>query len=435
MSEAARADVWGERFGADAVATDDALYRYAAAGVLPGCVLQPGDAEEVAAAVRIARELRLALVPAGRATHLDVGHPPQRYDAALSTRRLARIVAHEAGDMTVTAEAGVTVGALQYALAAERQWLPIDPPCAAEMTIGGLIAADRSGPMRFAYGKVRDWLLGVRVVTADGVAVRGGGRVVKNVAGYDLPKLFAGSFGTLGIIVEATFKVRPLPEAEALFGWPAATFAQALTRARAVAASPVFPTLLEAINDPAGESLGLDSGPCLVIGCAGTAAHLDEQERRLAALSDGAAQRSDGERAGAVRRALADFSQPANEDGIVARLSALPTALEPLLGALETAAAARGIVAEIAAHAGSGVAWCQLLGAVQAAALAELADWLRAQARERDGWVVFESLPAELQGQVDPWGFDAPARRLMGGIKRALDPAGLFSPGRFVGGI
>jgi glycolate oxidase FAD binding subunit len=289
--------------------------------------------------------------------------------------------------------------------------------------------------LRFAYGKVRDWLLGVRVVTADGACVRGGGRVVKNEAGYDLPKLFAGSFGTLGVIVEATLKVRPLPDAEALFVWPAATFEQTLTRARTVAASPVFPTLLEAINDPAGESLGLDTGPCLVIGCAGAAAHLDEQERRLGALSERAARRIDGERGGALRRALADFSQPANEDGIVARLSALPTALEPLLSQVETAAAAHGIVAEIAAHAGSGVAWCQLLGAPEAYVLAELAAHLRALARERAAWVVFESLPAALCGRVDPWGFEAPARRLMAGIKRALDPAGVFSPGRFVGGI
>ena len=424
-----------DRLGADAVDDSEATYRYAAAGVVPSCIVAPADAAGVAAAVRLAREAQLALVPAGRATHLEIGHPPRRYDAALSTRRMARIIAHEAGDMTVTVEAGVTIGALQYALAAERQWLPLDPPRAAEMTVGGLIAADRSGPLRCAYGKVRDWLLGVRVVMADGACVRGGGRVVKNVAGYDLPKLFAGSFGTLGVIVEATFKVRPLPDAEAMFVWPTPTFADALSCARRTTAAPLFPTVLEAINDPAGESIGVETGPCLVIGCDGATAHLEEQERRLEALSDGAARRIDSERAAALRRALADFSQPANEDGIVVRLSALPSALAALLGTVETAAAERGIVCEIAAHAGNGVAWCQLLGAAELSALAEFADWLRKRGREHAAWVVFESLPEGLRGWVDPWGFDAPARQLMTGIKRALDPDDVFSPGRFVGGI
>ena len=182
------------------------------------------------------------------------------------------------------------------------------------------------------------------------------------------------------------------------------------------------------------ESLGIDSRPCLVIGCAGAPAHLDEQERRLHALSDGAAQRCGDERRG-LRRALSDFSQPAAEDGLVARVSALPTVLGALLPQIEVTAQRRGLVAEIAAHAASGVAWCQLLGAADVEPLAEIAGWMRAAARQRGAWVVFEALPEGLRGRLDPWGFDAPALRLMGGVKRALDPTGVFSPGRFVGGI
>src|SRR5262245_9212476 len=200
---------------ADAIDASTDRYRYAAAGVLPEYVLSPRSIADAAAAIRTASTTGMALIPAGNATHLDVGHPPRRYDAALCTRRLDRILAHDAADMTVTAEAGMTLSALAGVLASQRQWLPLDPACQNDMTIGGLIAADRSGPLRFAYGKVRDWLIGVRVVTADGQVIRGGGRVVKNVAGYDLPKLFAGSFGSLGLVVEATFKVRPLPEREA----------------------------------------------------------------------------------------------------------------------------------------------------------------------------------------------------------------------------
>jgi len=423
-----------DRLAAGAVDTGD-VYRYTASGAVPGCVIEPHSVDELANAVRAAREGGLALIPAGNGTHLDIGWPPRRYDAALSTRRLDRIVAHDAADMTVTAEAGVTLGELARVLAAAGQWLPLDPARSEEMTIGGLIAADRSGPLRFGFGKVRDWLIGITVVTADGERIRGGGRVVKNVAGYDLPKLFAGSFGTLGAIVEASFKVRPLPESEALFIWPARTLAQGLDAALRTLTSSILPVLMEAVNDAAAEALGLDASTSLVIGCAGAAPHLDEQERRLRELSGGEAYRVRDERTRALRRALSGFSQPENDEGVVARISARPTELATCLPAVERAAAERGMVCEIAAHAGSGVAWCQLLGAPNERLLAEMCGWLRTTARERGVWLVFESLPPGLRAAVDPWGFDEPALRLMRGIKQALDPSSVFSPGRFVGGI
>lgn len=421
--------------GDAAVLDGDAVWRLSAAGAVPVCVIEPADAEQVVAAVAAAAPQRLALLPAGNGTHLGIGWPPAAPAAALTTRRLGRILAHDAGDMTVRVQAGVTVEALNAALAAAGQWLPLDPPRAQAMTIGGLIAADRNGPLRLGYGGVRDWLIGVRAVMADGALVRGGGEVVKNVAGYDLPRLFAGSFGTLGVIVEATFKVRPRVAGMAVCEWTAPSVRDALARAAALLAGDVQPVLLEAVNESAAEALGLDSGASLLVGCAGSPAHLDEQAARIATLSGGAAVRHAGERGDALLRALREFSQPADEDALVIRLSVLPTALAPLVAEIEAAAAAARVVAEIAAHAGNGVAWCQLLGAPDEAALRGVAEAARAAARRLGGWAVFESLPAELRGQLDPWGFDTPALAIMRRVKAALDPGGVFSPGRFVGGL
>jgi len=423
------------RLGGAAVLGGDAVWRFDAAGSAPACVIEPADVDGVCAAVRAAAELELALVPAGNGTHLGIGWPPRRYDAALTTRSLTRILRHDAADMTVRVEAGVTLAALNDALAAAGQWLPIDPPRADAMTIGGLIAADRRGPLRLAHGGVRDLLLGLRAVSADGVLIRGGGDVVKNVAGYDLPKLFTGSYGTLAVLVEASFKVLPRPAHALLFEWTAPDLGAALQRARAVVESDVLPVLLEAVNEPAAESLGLDSGASLLIGCAGSQAHVDEQARRVAALSGGAAQRHVPERGEALRRALREFSQPADDDGLVVRISALPTALPAILAVAEAAAQQRRVVAEIASHAGSGTAWCQLLGAPSDAALTEVAAAVRGAARQHGGWAVFEAIPAGLRASLDPWGFDAASLPLMRRVKDVLDPRGTFSPGRFVGGI
>lgn len=421
--------------GDEMVREGEAVWRLSAAGRPPLCVLEPVDVDQVAAAVRAVARRGVALVPAGNGTHLGIGWPPARTTVALSTRRLTGRPAHDAGDMTVRVDAGVTVGALAGVLEAAGQWLPLDPPRAEAMTIGGLVAADRNGPLRLGFGTVRDWLIGVRAVMADGAVVRGGGQVVKNVAGYDLPRLFAGSFGTLGVLVEAIFKVRPRLADFALCEWTAPSLSEALARAQAVMASDLRPVLLEAVNESAAEALGLDSGASLLIGCAGSAAHLAAQAQRLAALSDGAAVRHAPERGDALLRALREFSQPADDDALVIRLSTLPTALAALAAEVERGAASARVVAEIAAHAGSGIAWCQLLGAPDDAALIQLAEAARAAARRHGGWAVYESLPAELRGHLDPWGFDAPALTVMRRVKMALDPRGLFSPGRFVGGL
>jgi glycolate oxidase FAD binding subunit len=417
----------------DSVAAGDSVWRYSCAGVAPHCVVTPRSVEEVCDAVRLAAASHFAVVPCGHGTHLYIGSPPRKYDAALSVRRLDRIVAYDASDLTVTVEAGATLQGLNARLAQTDQWLPLDPSYGDSITVGGLVAADRNGPIRLAYGKARDLLLGVKVVTADGEVLRGGGRVVKNVAGYDLPKLFVGSFGTLGVIVEASFRVWPRPAQQRVFVWPAPSVADAVERGLMLLRSGVTPILLEALNANAGEAVGVGSA-ALVVGCAGCEAEVQAEEKKLGELLPDLEVVEDRE-AEALHKALAAFPQPMSEDALVARVSVLSSDLARLLRRFEGEAEGRGVTLEVAAHVGNGVAWCQMAGPFAPLDFALCAEAMRIQTRAADGWLVFEALPPGLQGRFDAWGFNETALPLMRRVKSALDPGGLFSPGRFVGGI
>src|SRR6185503_14209090 len=199
-----------------------------------GEVARPSDVSGVRDIVRAAADRGAAILATGLGAHLDIGAPPQRLDVLLHLDGLDRVVDQQAADMTITAEAGCSLGRLDATLASAGQWLPLDPPSFEQTTVGGLVAANLAGPLRASQGTVRDLLLGIRIVDAEGALVAGGGKVVKNVAGYDLPKLHVGALGTLGVIVEATFKVRPRPEREEAAVISASTHADAATIGLAV---------------------------------------------------------------------------------------------------------------------------------------------------------------------------------------------------------
>ncbi len=417
------------QFGADAVSDDTAAFTIA--GRAPACVVRPSQVEQVGELLGLATKRDWAVIPVGNATHLHVGAPPAQYDIALSLQRLARIVAHEAADMTVTVEAGVTLGALNTALAQARQWLPLDPPLAEQVTIGGLIAADLNGPLRLSQGKVRDLLIGITVVLADGSIAKAGGRVVKNVAGYDLGKLFAGSFGTLGVIVEATFKIRPRPEQTRVLWITTYDDQDAAELALTLLDAKLAPLFVEVLNTTAAAACGQTSGG-IAIALGGIAEELDAQQAVIVDYCGQSARVCDDHEATQVTHWLREFPRQAPAT-LTARVSLLPTELAGLLPRLTPEAAKRGLEAAVVAHAGNGVARLHLRGEETQAAL--FIEWLRIAVRARGGWVVFDSLPVGLHGQVEPFGYRTAALSLMEGIKRQLDPRGTLSPGRFVGGI
>jgi glycolate oxidase FAD binding subunit len=421
--------------GPDAAANGDRTRALAVDGMTPSCVVSPATTDELRRCVAAIAAADGALIPCGTGSRLAVGRPPRRYDVALSTRRLQRVLAHEAADMTVSVEAGVGLAELNALVGEAGQHLPLDPPHPERTTIGGLIATDASGPLRWSQGKVRDLLIGITVVLADGTLVKGGGRVVKNVAGYDLMKLFTGSYGTLAIIVEATFKVRPLPERTATIIVPAATTAAATATALALLSAPLAPLSVDVVNGAAARHCGLD-GPAAVVGCGGLEAEITVQAERLRThCGDREVRLCDMAQGSQLRVALRDWPAGGN-DSVGCRLSVLPSRLPEVLPRLEDEARRHGFDLALLSHVGNGVAVLRL-DRVDAAteALPQFADGLRATLRAAGGWAVFDLLSTALKARVDPWGADIPGLELMRRIKQTLDPHARLSPGRFVGGI
>jgi glycolate oxidase FAD binding subunit len=365
------------------------------------------------------------------------------------------VLEHHATEMTVTVAAGCTLATLDAVLAPAGQWLPLDPPRAARTTIGGLVAANLSGPLRASQGTARDLLLGVEVVAADGSRVRGGGKVVKNVAGYDLPKLHIGAFGSLGAIVAATFKVRPRPECEQAIAIACSSAAQA-GEVALQARDAVEPLWLEvaAGADLAREKLlaGLTvepiSGALVVAGVGGIADEVEDGAARLLRLArSGGLEHRRIEDGRSLRERLAARAAP--DGGLVLRAATLPTEVGRWSGLLHRFPGSAEPL-DVAAHAASGIVRAILPGERTAAASRDAVQGLRDSLEDTGGSLVFERGATQLSSRdgqrIDPWGnpgraFTTPegqptaAASLMRGVKRALDPSGIFAAGRLPGGL
>ncbi len=190
---------------------------FAVDGKVPTYVVYPSSAEQVAAVLKSCADHALAVIPCRNGTKLGIGNPPIRYDVALSLKDLNQVWYYEPADLTVSVEPGMKLADFQHFVGRHKLWLPLDPPGGERASLGGILAANASGPLRVAYGGPRDMVIGMKIATTEGKIVKTGGRVVKNVAGYDMGKLLIGSYGTLGVIVEASFKLYPLPAASATF--------------------------------------------------------------------------------------------------------------------------------------------------------------------------------------------------------------------------
>jgi glycolate dehydrogenase FAD-binding subunit len=426
--------------GAPHVLTGVECSPYVVEGRAPEAVVFPGTREEVAAALAVAVEQRVPVTPWGGGTKMWVGSPPSRIGMVLALKRLDRILEHEPGDLTVTVEAGVPFDRLQAELGKRGQWLSLDPAASDRATVGGILASDASGPRRHLYGTARDLVIGLTVVGADGRLVRGGGKVVKNVAGYDLPKLYIGSFGTLGILVEATFKLRPRADVDRLVIARFDRLKDAGQGARAVLGSDLIPSALELVDGETLRRLGEGGGAALLVGLDGIAPQVEwevaELDRLLGPLGLGGCRVLDGPERDETWRTLGGLGRPGH-DGVAAvmKWAVLPTQVAELMDAGAVAARRHGLGAALAAHAGMGLVTAILSGGADpGAVVATLTEW-RALANGVGGHAMVEWAPLAVKERVAVWDAPGPTLRLMKGIKERLDPGGLLNPGRFVGGI
>jgi glycolate oxidase FAD binding subunit len=430
--------------GAANVLTGVELSPYVVEGRTPEAAIFPGSIEEVAAVMALATEVASPVMPWGGGTAASVGMPAGRAGLVMGLSRLGRLLEHEPADLTATVEAGITVEAFQTALGSRGQWLSLDPPDAPRATVGGVLATNASGPRRHLYGTARDLLIGVTVVTADGTVVKGGGKVVKNVAGYDLPKLFIGSYGTLGVIVEATVKLRPLPEQEELVGVRFDRIKDAGAAVRAVAASDLIPNAVELLDGAAAGGAGVAAGApaaggVLVVGFDGVREQVEWQRAELTRLTGPLGGRDVRPLEAAAWARLAPAARAAfPAPAAVMALAVLPSQVAESMEQGAGIARARGLASAWAAHAGVGIVRGALASDPApkdpAALAAVLTEW-REMARAGGGHANLEWAPLAVKSQVPVWDDPGAAGRIMERIKAQLDPRNILNPGRFVAGI
>ncbi len=425
-------------------------------GLRPSAVVQPAEVAQVAEIIRFAAAEKLAVIPCGGCTKLGIGSPPARYDIALDLSRMNRVLAYDPRDLTLGVEPGARIEDLLRVLAEQNQFLPLTVPFADRATVGGIVAANSSSPLRHFYGGVRDFCLGMEFVTGEGVISKGGGRVVKNVTGYDLHKLLIGSLGTLAVITRVNFRTFPLPPAQGTFVASFTDGESAFGFCRAIAQSVLTPQILEVADPGAAHFLFSSAAPAritpqqwsVVITAAGQPSVVDRYARELGHMASAAKAAEfmplgDTEQSSVLAR-IREFPRlvlEAAPNAAIFRIGVLPTAMPSLLVDLS----------EIAKHYHVGVAaLTRASGIVYAAFFTEEGGETSSSATagavkeafhictlpENNAQAMLEWCPPEMKRMgTDLWGPWRDDFVLMQRVKTVFDPQNVLSAGRFTSGI
>ncbi|MDZ7271752.1 MAG: FAD-binding oxidoreductase [candidate division KSB1 bacterium] len=419
--------------------------RYSIDGVTPSAVVWPESEEELAQWLREAHRQHAKVLVRGAGELLHLGGVPEPFDLVVCTTRLTQLLDFDAENLTVSVQAGMPIALLQHIVRQRNLRLPLDPPVSGKATIGGLVAANAFGPIRLLYGGMRDLLLGCTAVLADGTVIKSGGKTVKNVAGYDLCKLFVGSLGSIGTLTRVTLRLLPAPETTRIV---LASFASRRECCRAAAAlvnSPLCPAAVEVLNSAALARLSKtdcaksSASYVLAIMFEGkrqvVAATAQEAAQELTATYGGDTRELTSKKALGFRRELSAVLR--GEPGTLQVRANVPISdVEAMCVAIEERVREVGFAAEIVCHFGLGVVVANVAASQgdQQRVVERLVE-LRGGVAASGGSVVITRASAETKRHADVWGAHEETLDLMRRIKQQFDPRGVFVGGRFIGGL
>jgi len=423
------------RFGNDRVvlATGD---RVRVADETTRVIVFPRNLAELADVLSLAASERWRVVPMGAGTWLEMGNRATEAHLFVSTVRMDRVLEYEPADLTATVEAGCTLAAFNERAAENRQFIPLDPFGDARSTLGAIVASASYGPLRCAFGAPRDWVIGMRVAHSDGRVTKAGGKVVKNVAGYDLCKLYTGSFGTLGIIGEMSFKLRALPSSERTVVCAANEPGDLCALAGRISSSDLQPATMELFS-PRAIGLGglIDEAYALALRFLDEPEAIDAQEQDLSQVSLGVRYFGLSESSASEFWAAYRENETAPHWAWSLRLSVLPSDVASMIADVERLMPA----ATLCVHASNGVirvlAEAGWLDGLKTAQRPRRVAELRHAAQARGGQMLIVCAPEDIKSMLDVWGEVGPNARLMRELKAKFDPQSQLNPGRFVAGI
>ena len=387
----------------------------------PSCVIYPHSQAELAAVITTANSHKWRVLSCGSGSKINWGGLAKNIDIIVSTERINQLIEHAVGDLTVTVEAGMKFAQIQEILAKSGQTLALDPAAPELATIGGIVATADTGSLRQRYGGVRDQLLGITFIRADGEIAKAGGRVVKNVAGYDLMKLFTGAYGTLGIISQVTFRVYPIPESSGtvILTGKSEAISQA---ARTLHGSELTPTQADLLSNKLLTNLDLGTGIGLIARFQSISESVQEQSKRLLLIGEKLGLQgviySGNQEIDLWQQLPKQIYDHLTESTITCKIGVLPTAAVEILNYMEV-----GLI-----HISSG------LGLVRLEKEEQILP-LRSLCQANSGFLSVLSAPVEFKKRFDVWGYNGNALAVMRGIKEQFDGNFILSPGRFVGGI
>ena len=393
----------------------------------PSYLVFPSTTEDIAAIVKLAHQETWSIIPCGHGSKLDWGGLSQDVQLIVSTQKCARLIEHAVGDLTVTVEAGIKLADLQAQLKQANQFLPIDPAFDRQATMGGILATADTGSWREGYGGIRDMVLGISFIRSDGAIAKAGGRVVKNVAGYDLMKLFIGSYGTLGIITQITLRTYPIPEDSktvVLTGTYEA-MAQAIQTLRN---SGLTPTAADLVSQAVSEELGIGDNTALIVRFQTISSSIAQQVSQLEAIAQPLNLQiscyQDQNETKLWQQLTQLIRVPTSETTIIGKIGLLPNAVVSFVQKLDELTNSQNLAM---IHVGTGIGHLQL----QIEDIAVINQG-RSICNQNNGFLTLLTAPKSIKQTFEVWGYTGNGLPMMQAIKQKFDPVNIFSPGRFI---